>query len=65
MQDDGKGNPTHEPNPLEIKIEKIEPSTIRLEMDTSVVAKLLQAGEKLNYVLIGITQNGMWHKQVG
>jgi hypothetical protein len=23
MQDDGFGNPTHEPNPLEIKIEKM------------------------------------------
>lgn len=65
MQDDGNGNPTHVPNPLEIKMENLAAiGKFRMEIDTAEVTKLLQSGEKLNYVLIAVTKSGM-HKQIG
>jgi len=62
MHDDGNGNPTQEPNPAEVRISKDTTGKMRMEIDTAAVAKRLQSGEKLNYVMIGTTANGTHNK---
>jgi len=65
MHDDGSGKPTYEPNPMVVRIETDSTTGLaNMEIDTAAVTKKLQAGDKLNYILIAITASGQ-HDQPG
>jgi len=65
MEDDGKGNvlSSVKIDPENLKIETHDSAHGRwamLELDTSVAAEKLLAGQKLNYVLVGKTVGTDW-----
>jgi len=63
MKDDGYGTVTQEVPQTEVMMEVYD-GKARIEFDSAAIAKMLQSGKKLNYVLIGVTASG-WHKQAG
>jgi hypothetical protein len=58
MYDDGTGTPTQEVNPYEVKIEKVNSTHVNLTIETAIAIEKLTSGQKMEYVLIAVTEKG-------